>query len=81
MTKNLNKLVADLQKRVERLESEIFSTLPKKRPPKDKVVETFRGPTGGIRLLIKEGYFETRRNRSVVHETLGKKGRRHPHLE
>lgn len=65
---NINKVIKDLQIRVEKIEKVVFGT--EKGGPKITKQQNFKGATGGIRLLISKGFFDCRRNFGEIREGL-----------
>lgn len=58
--------VDQLEKRIARLEAAVFN-VKKSLPLKG---EEFKGPSGGIKLLIKKGFFNSRKNLGDVRKKL-----------
>lgn len=56
--------------RIERLEKTVFGG---EKKIKRRVRENFTGPTGGVRLLVSEGFFKTKRRLSEARSALAKK--------
>lgn len=68
------KKLQDILTRLAKLEAAIFSS--KRNTLKEKHAETpeqYEGPTGGVRLLIKEGFFSTKRSIDEVYDALASK--------
>lgn len=60
----------DILVRLERLEKTVFKA---KKPQKSRGSdEEFVGPSGGVRLLISQGFFKTKRNLADVRNVLAK---------
>ncbi len=64
----------DLKKRVTKLEVAVFGTERKTVQSFDKQVKTPSGPSGGISILIDEGYFSQPRSTNDVKTKLEEKG-------
>jgi hypothetical protein len=72
MTSNIS--LSELAERVEKLERAVFRT-GKKHAKKDVVAGAdHSGATGGIRLLVEDGFFDQRRNFAEVSTELQKRG-------
>ena len=66
-----NKL-KDIIKRIERLEKAVFVS---NKPSLKKVkADNFSGATGGLRLLVSEGFFDNKRSFGEIKTELSKKG-------
>lgn len=63
-------ILQQIVNRIERLERTVFGGEGK---IKRRVRENFTGPTGGVRLLVSEGFFKTKRSLSDVRSALAKK--------
>jgi len=61
----------NLIRRLERLEKAVFED-KRKQAPKQRG-QAFTGPSGGVRLLISNGFFKTKRNLADVKKVLAKK--------
>jgi hypothetical protein len=61
----------DLTKRIEKLERTVFGG---PNPQKDVRVEEFKGATGGLRLLLSQGFFDQRRTFAETKAELEKNG-------
>jgi hypothetical protein len=64
-------LVKDLERRIALLEKAVFKAHP---PKKAAVNKTFAGATGGVRLLISNGFFDRKRGFTEVKEALAGHG-------
>jgi hypothetical protein len=64
---------SDLETRVAALEHAVFGSKPK-RKTRAAAKETFSGATGGLRLLVSNGYFNQRRRFSEIEKELNKQG-------
>lgn len=61
----------DLEARIAALERAVFGSKPKLR---SNVKEDFTGATGGLRLLVSNGFFNQRRRFSEIEKELNKQG-------
>lgn len=59
--------------RIKKLEAAVFGDKRRNRPMRPSVKNSFAGPTGGVRLLLDEGFFKQKRSVDEVHQNLEKK--------
>ena len=71
MTSNIS--LNELAARVEKLERAVFGA-GKKKSKKTPLMNDHRGATGGVRLLVEEGFFDQRRAFAEVKAELEKRG-------
>jgi hypothetical protein len=67
----------DLITRIEALERAVFGVRSKtgaKRESRGQSADSFKGATGGLRLLISKGFFDRRRKFSEIEGELNKQG-------
>ncbi len=65
--------LSDLAERVERLEVAVFRGYKKIKKEMQQVAD-HSGATGGVRLLVEEGFFDRRRNFAEISAELEKRG-------
>ena len=71
----LNKRFAEIEKRLRKLEEAIFTY---KLPEKKKGSQYYKGATGGIRLLIDDGFFKTPKSVKEIILELKREGYHYP---
>jgi len=64
------KVINEILKRLGRLEKAVFTSGAKKAVKPEN--EQFAGPSGGIKLLISNGFFKAKRNLAQVKDALAK---------
>ena len=69
-----DKTLNDLLVRIEKLEHAIFGDKASKKLQKPANQQSFKGATGGIRLLISNGFFDKKKNFGEIKEALTKAG-------
>lgn len=60
--------------RLKRLEGAVFGNIDRKNKPFKKQVKSFKGVTGGIRLLISKSFFKKKRTFDEIKKELHKNG-------
>lgn len=65
--------LSDLAERVEKLEGAVFGD-GRKFKKRSQQVADHSGATGGVRLLVEEGFFDQRRNFAEISRELEKRG-------
>ena len=65
------KAIKQLMTRIEKLEREVFGS-GSKAPNKKNIEPKYKGPTGGIQLLISKGFFNRARTAPSVKEEIAK---------
>jgi len=68
------KALRDIMSRLERIEHAIFHSVNASASKTDKGAKKYKGATGGIRLLVDEGYFDIKRTFGEICKTLENKG-------
>jgi len=69
-----DKIIAHIIKRLERLEKTVFSTGKKDARALAETKKEFKGPKGGILLLLSRGYFSSRKTATEITAELKKSG-------
>lgn len=62
----IDKEIINLIKRVEKLEATVFASSTKKFVSRSKKELNYEGPTGGIKILIDKGFFNTKRTLAEI---------------